>query len=289
MLITSLLPLFTDRTEANNIVASADSAYSHLEVLDNGPYYSLRAENRSRTAYSFYPKDGQWPFSFQLYSFFAVPPLLNQAKTALLLGAGAGSIPLLHEQVNPELKIEAVELDPKIIELGQRFFHLSDRANTQVTIADARSFIRKNDKQYDVIEVDLFRGGDEIPFYLATKEFFSQLRSRLNDQGLLAMNVYDPSTDQRLVKPIANTVASRFAYTYLVPAPGGSFFIMAGDPAPNLPALNKGISQQNPDLDGLISVFKENLRQIKFDPNLQVFTDNLAPIEQLSPRVSTDS
>ncbi len=53
---------------------------------------------------------------------------------------------------------------------------------------DARLFLRATDEQYDIIWLDVF-ARHLIPFHLTTQEFFSELRSHLRPDGVLAVNL----------------------------------------------------------------------------------------------------
>ncbi len=277
--------LFQNQSESpsRKVIAQTDSPYSHLEVIDYGDFLGLRTDRRSKLVCSFYPKDGRWPYRFLVYDLFAVPPLLNGAKTGLLLGLGAGSIPLLHHEVNPDLTITGVEIDQKIVELGRRYFHLEHRTNTQVVIADVRPFLRQEPTQYDLIEVDLFRGDGEIPFYLATKEFFNLTLQRLTYRGLLAMNVYDPSVNKKIVGPLMNTIAAVYPHTYYVSTPRGSYFVLASkQPLDYRQLEEKILTTSDERLRKVIAFFKNQLTPAPFSPSERVFTDDWAPLEKLS-------
>ena len=56
---------------------------------------------------------------------------------------------------------------------------------------DARPYLRRTDRRYDVIMVDAYRQ-PYIPFYLATREFFQLARDRLEPGGVVIVNVGHP-------------------------------------------------------------------------------------------------
>ena len=57
-----------------------------------------------------------------------------------------------------------------------------------------------------------------MPFYLATKEFFELVRSRLRPGGLVALNVATVPGDRRLVDELSGTLASVFPEVRIWPA-----------------------------------------------------------------------
>jgi len=279
VLIAALVPFAPGQGAAGNVLTAVDSPYSRLEVVDYGSLLGLRTDQSSGVVYSFYPKQG-WPYGTSLYDYFAVAPLINDADNALLLGLGAGSIPLLHEQVNPNLRITGVEIDADVVELGRRFFGLEQRRNTRVVIDDARPFLREDESTYDLVELDLFRGGTEVPFYLATREFFTLAADHLNDGGLLAMNVYDPSPDQVLLRPVLETVASVLPSTYHLDLEGGSHFVVAARTPLKLERLRG--RQLEPDLARTVEKFQRELKRFESTEGRRVLTDDAAPLEQLT-------
>ena len=82
---------------------------------------------------------------------------------------------------------DIVELDSRIYSLARKYFDLGNSAN--VIIDDARHFIRKNNKKYDVILFDTFLS-ESAPEHLLTVESLRQVKEDLTDQGMLMTNFY---------------------------------------------------------------------------------------------------
>lgn len=260
-----------------NVVHAEESAYSRLEVVDLGSIVGLRADRRSNTVYSGITKDGSLS-PFRGYELFAVPVAAVNAKEGLLLGLGAGTLPYIHDILNPGLRLVGVEIDPQVIRIGKEFFGLGDRKNVEgIVIADARPFLATDKNTYDVVELDIFREA-EIPFYLATKEFFRSIEGHLDGDGVLAMNVYDPTPGRQIETRIANTAAAVFPETYVVPGGGGSFLIV-GSKAPL--AVQAAAQAADPRLASLAAYFTKHAQKIVFDARKDFFTDDHAPIETL--------
>jgi hypothetical protein len=45
-----------------------------------------------------------------------------------------------------------------------------------------------------------------VPFYLTTVEFFEFVRSRMNDTGVLIINIYDPSQSKEMLEAMSGTL-----------------------------------------------------------------------------------
>ncbi len=82
----------------------------------------------------------------------------------LVLGMGAGTSIATTRATAPEIEVDAVEIDPKVIEAGVRFFGLQPDENLlRIHLADARPWLIRNRAKYDLAQIDLYQGGPYIP------------------------------------------------------------------------------------------------------------------------------
>jgi hypothetical protein len=86
---------------------------------------------------------------------------------------------------------------------------LEDNPRLEVHDADARPYLRRTDRRYDLIYVDAYHQ-PYVPFYLATQEFFRLAKNRLRPGGLIALNVATVPDDRRLERELSETLASVF-------------------------------------------------------------------------------
>lgn len=138
-------------------------------------------------------------------------------ENVLVLGAGSGT------DVAAALKhgarhVDAVEIDPAIIELGRR--HHPDRpySDPRVTIVndDARHFLRTSTKKYDLVVFALIDSltmqssfsGVRLESYMFTEESFRAVREHLTPDGVLV--VYNYFRERWLVDRLANIAAAAF-------------------------------------------------------------------------------
>src|ERR1700750_103244 len=111
----------------------------------------------------------------------------HDIKRVLVLGLGAGSIAVYLQRFVPDAAIDAVELDPGVIEVAKKYFGLRESAKFRLIPSDARMFLNRHAEPYDLIFVDAFTGS-YIPFHLMTKEFYQLVRNRLSPRGVAAFN-----------------------------------------------------------------------------------------------------
>ena len=95
-----------------------------------------------------------------------------------ILGNAAGTAARMYGHYFPEARVDGVEIDGELTEIGRRSTSTSRGPNLHTYTDDARPWLRQSDGDYDVIVVDAYRQ-PYIPFYLATREFFDLVRDRL--------------------------------------------------------------------------------------------------------------
>src|SRR4029078_891221 len=88
------------------------------------------------------------PYS-RLMSIAAIFP--QDIRRVLLLGLGAGSIAVYLHRFVPEAAIDAVELDPGVIEVAKKYFGLRETANFRLIPGDARMFLNPHPEPCDLI------------------------------------------------------------------------------------------------------------------------------------------
>jgi spermidine synthase len=113
----------------------------------------------------------------------ALPMFRPETKAALLIGLGGGHV--ARDLTAKGIVTDTIEIDPAVADAAQKFFHFEPTG--RFVVGDARYEIKHLDRRYDLIIHDCFTGGTE-PTHLLTREMLSELRSLLNEGGLLALN-----------------------------------------------------------------------------------------------------
>lgn len=134
-------------------------------------------------------------FYFRAYELLGKP----KYKNVLIIGAGTGtdvSIAL----ANGAAHVDAVEIDPKLYELGRKLNpdHPYDDPRVTVHINDGRAFLRHTDGKYDLIVFALTdslvltstHANLRLESFLFTTESMRQARAHLTDKGLLVLYNY---------------------------------------------------------------------------------------------------
>ncbi|ATB50322.1 spermidine synthase [Corallococcus macrosporus] len=106
----------------------------------------------------------------------------------LVVGLGGGAIPTFLHAVFPDAHIDAVEIQPQVLDLARRYFGFREDAALHAHLTDGRRFIEAPGAPYDVIILDAY-GTRSIPPALATREFLQATQARLTPDGVVVGNV----------------------------------------------------------------------------------------------------
>ncbi len=109
-----------------------------------------------------------------------------------MIGMGGGSTSWYVHEALPKATVTAVELDPAIIRLSEKYYKLKATPRLEISALDGRVHILRDKARHDIIFIDAYRG-PFVPFHLMTKEFFTLAKKRLKPGGVLAQNI-EPST-----------------------------------------------------------------------------------------------
>ena len=148
------------------------------------------------------------------------PNLQSPNPNLLLIGAAAGTVAGLYTDIYGDVAITGVELDPAIIEVGERLFDANWPNYTPVA-ADGRRWLAQQpaDTKFDVIAVDAYRP-PYIPFHLTTVEFFQLVSDHLTEDGVVAVNVGRTEANFALVEAMTATMGEVFPGVFVVDEPG---------------------------------------------------------------------
>jgi len=126
---------------------------------------------------------------------------VEKPQRVLVVGLGGGTIPSFLRQRFPDLVIDAVELDPGVVEVAKSHMGFREDANMRAHVEDGRRFIERTIRPYDIIFLDAF-GVDSVPYSLATREFLQSVRRALSPRGVVVGNIwsreYNPLYDSML-------------------------------------------------------------------------------------------
>jgi spermidine synthase len=132
------------------------------------------------------PDHLELPYAKAMVSGLALFP---EPKRVLIVGLGGGTIPGFLHKHYPLTRIDAVDIDPVVVEVAKQFFGFREDATLKAYVQDGRQFIEERLKAYDVIFLDAF-SSENIPYHLATREFLEAVRRSITAQGIVLADVW---------------------------------------------------------------------------------------------------
>src|SRR5881409_3001363 len=280
------LPSGIKPPQVGQLLYEKESAYGYIQVVREGTKTELFLNERE-AVHSIYDTQslltgGPWDYMLIADSFRpAGKSEVKPARVAILGLAGGTAARQYTAAYGTSVQITGVEIDPDILSVAHRYFHL-DEPNVHPVVADARYWLDTQAAKYDVIVMDAYRQ-PYIPFHLTTREFFSEVRSHLSPGGVAVVNAGRTTTDYRLVDALASTMAAVYPSVFLVDVPAFNNTLVYGTTVPTTlqdVEHNLGFVSEPYAQTVARSVIDEG--RLRVSPyHSQVFTDDLAPVERL--------
>ena len=110
-------------------------------------------------------------------------------RKVLLIGLGAASLTKFLYRNYPLAHLTIIEIEPAVVAAARQFFKLpEDDKRINLIIADGVEYVLGTDKKFDLILVDGFNEHAH-PGGLNTLPFYQACRTRLSEQGVMAVNL----------------------------------------------------------------------------------------------------
>ncbi|MBI5231231.1 MAG: fused MFS/spermidine synthase, partial [Coriobacteriales bacterium] len=274
------------------VIYRKDTQYHRLLVTEAGDVRNLRFDRSRQSSMSLrdpYSSDIRYPDYLHLA--MAAKP---DAKRVLVVGLGGGTLIKRMWRDYPGVQVDAVEIDPDVVDVAKRYFALPDDPRVRITVQDGRRFIQTTRETYDVIVMDAYYD-DALPFHLATTEFFREAKGRLNRDGVLIYNVVSAAEGEKgkLFRSMHRTASGVFGRIWVFPiglAEDGdldrnrNIVVLATDSPLTEGELRQRIDER---VDGRVSVpgfetFDEDLYSRPIDVgDVPTLTDSHAPVDSL--------
>ncbi|MCX6622869.1 MAG: hypothetical protein NTY38_17750 [Acidobacteria bacterium] len=162
---------------------------------------------------------------------YAMPYLLNRDigrpafRDILIIGAGSGNdVSRALQWATPDARIDAVEIDPVIQQIGRREHPDRPYQDPRVTVhlGDGRNFLRSTNKQYDLVVFALIDSlvlhssvsNIRLESYLFTRESMADVRHALKPGGLFVM--YNYFRQGWIVSRLSKTIRDAFGRAPMV-------------------------------------------------------------------------
>lgn len=169
-----------------NELYRANSNYGLLQVIERRVLPRRFFLNDYLVQNSYDPEEKKSTSLFTYMLHYLAEAYHENPDEVLCIGLGVGIVP--REFAAAGAEVEAVEINPHVVEIGRRFFDFDPEA-LEIFIEDGRYFVYRTEKKYDAVILDAFLG-DSSPSHLMTLEAFTAMKKVMNPGGVLVINSF---------------------------------------------------------------------------------------------------
>ncbi|MEK6375330.1 MAG: fused MFS/spermidine synthase [Acidobacteriota bacterium] len=271
---------------AGGLLFVRDSPYHHVMVREHaGGTIRVLQFDRTATQTSMSMRDPNGA-GLDYANYLHIAKLIHPAaRSMLMIGLGGGTAVKQFARLYPDMALEAVELDPVVVDVAARFFFVAPSDRLRIHVSDGRVFLRTAPAAWDLIFIDSYttnRYGSTIPPHLVTREFFEIAKRRLNRGGVLHFHLYAKS-DAPISRAIHRTLAEVFPTVLVFAGPSFTeFFAMnTVNPVSKEELMARATPLPWADLRAAASTMLARPPSSGADP---VLTDDYAPVDTLLRR-----
>jgi len=263
----------------NGFLAIEQSPYAEIRVLDTPDRKSrlLLIDGGAHTI----ADPTSWKSAYPYVAMIGLTRCLARTPGRLLvIGVGGGSV--LKDFAARGWSVDAVEIDPIVVEVAREHFGLT-ASDGRIFTMDGRQFLKGGGGTYGIVVMDAF-GSSSIPFHLVTRESFGLIASRLDPGGVLAINVESDGWNGAVVKAVSATLRAHFVHVLALPAEAsvqdlGNVVLLASNSSLDIPS----------DCESLRLPYARRGWNNRFVPDTNrapVLTDDLNPVDLWSEEIN---
>ena len=213
------------------------SAFSRIRVRRDGDVRALTfvRDNGQEVVQSRVhlnaPQTLQSPYARAMFVSYLYAP---HPRRVLIVGLGGGAMVRFLAHHEPQLQIDAVEIDPAVVRVADGYFGVRSGGNVRVHTADAVAFVESTADRYDLILMDAFlrpssdTDATGVPSGLKTLAFLDRLKRTLAPGGVVAFNVNEHASMADDIAAV--TTAFGRAAVYRSPPSDNKVVIATADP-----------------------------------------------------------
>lgn len=220
--------------QSSGLVYETRSAYSHIQVIDQGAKRSLIFVGDGPLQAVETLVDLRDPYRLQHpYARTMMAGLIYRpgATAGLLVGLGGGALVRFLNHDFPEIALDVVEIDPAVVSIARKYFELDPGPGTRIFVEDGLEYLRRTPDRYDIIFMNAHlhpgKGTDYagMPLHLQEAHFLKSLHERLRPGGVVMFNMI-MSADTPIY--VGNIRAAFPAVQVLRPLGSGNMIVVGG-------------------------------------------------------------
>jgi spermidine synthase len=210
---------FAKNNDRQGVLHEETTFYHHIKVVKKTLPNGLNAkilylDTQLAGAQTVESKD----IVFEYQRYWELPKLfLPEIRRAAFLGGGAYTMPEKLLDAYPESVVDVIEIDPRVVDVGRKFFHIDEYSRMNVISQDARYYLRRSNKKYDLIFGDVYSDKNYVPAHLLTVEFFALVEERLSSRGVFIMNLISVLVGEKsdLFRTVMKSLNHVFEHIYV--------------------------------------------------------------------------
>ncbi|HEU4701957.1 MAG TPA: fused MFS/spermidine synthase [Conexibacter sp.] len=265
-------------TGDGRVIWERETPYQYARVVEASDGERRLELNEGQAVHSVYAP-GRWLTGDYWDEFLVLPFAARERppRSVAIVGNAAGTTARAYARYFPASRVDGVEIDGALSEVGRELFDLRG-PRLHLHTADGRAFLRASERRWDAVFVDAYRQ-PYVPFHLATREFFALVRERLAPGGVVLVNVGHPERSDDLERALTATMRDVFAHVLRDPSQDTNTVLLATDGPVSADRLRAAVPGLSRELRPVAAAAAARLA-----PGLDggsVFTDDRAPVEWL--------
>ena len=208
------------------------SDYSHIRVHKQGSVRTLvfvrdHGEEAIQTMVNVKkPYELLGTYTRTMFTSYLLRP---HPERVLIVGLGGGAMVHFLKHYDPDVKIDALEIDPVVVQVADRYFDIRSKDNVKIITTDGVQYLEQTKNRYDVIYMDAFLRPSAdtdptgTPLAMKTKKFYKEVRKRLTADGLVVFNV----NPHEKVEADLRAIRQLFGQTYVFRTPDKNLIVLA--------------------------------------------------------------
>ncbi len=252
-----------------NVLYAKDGLYQRLTIVE-GEYEEKPAvflwQDRNNSS-AMYRNSSDLVFSYTQYAAL-FKELGWEPKTALVVGAGAYSVPKYLLDNFPDITVDVVDIEPDLYPLAKSYFEVTEDLRLNNVVADGRRYLSETQKKYDVIFLDAYGSLYSVPSHMVSLEFFKLMNDHLSDKGLVLANVIG-NLRGRYIGSVVATWSASF--------PNSSFYAVEGTNFTHA----QNVMFQGSKIQYSFSSYTDNLVARDLFMHERILTDDYNPVDYL--------
>lgn len=181
---------------SDNVIHTESSLYRNVEVYEKGGDRCMRFSRSKLSRQSCInltnPDLHVFHYTRMMMGALYLKP---EPKKILVIGLGGGTLPKTLSRILPNAEIDSVEIDPAVTKVAKKYFGFLPSSKIRVYEDDGRVFVKKAGKKgikYDMVMLDAY-DHEYIPEHLLTREFLTEVRKIMTNDGVLTANTHSTS------------------------------------------------------------------------------------------------